>query len=41
MLVMVVLLNVAVALFLIFTGNKKNIESRTEREEEMLKKKSE
>lgn len=40
MLVMVVLLNVAAIWFLVLTGNKKNIESRTEREEKILKKKS-
>jgi len=38
MLKMVLLLNVAAIVFLILTGSKRNIESRTEREENILKK---
>lgn len=38
MLEMVLLLNLAAIVFLILTGSKRNIESRTEREEEILKK---
>lgn len=35
---MVLLLNLAAIVFLILTGSKRNVESRTEREEEILKK---
>jgi hypothetical protein len=38
MLITTIVLNVLLVVFLIMNGSNKNIESRTEREEELLKK---